>query len=1067
MDVVNKSNNFVNLLQELFFRDQEIPNQNIKMNTGNIRVNRDIIFEIGNIDWKLLLITSHDFEKIQAEYSEEFESWIELYNAFQEAQRDGKILKFIENKLSGRNLIRYKEKKLSIEEITEIINWKKPKFSNYYEESNADYINLLIFENDLLHINLHLKLNTFENESFVIISLISIWLKNSLEIDSLNIKSITNNFQNYIFAYEVLKNLENQGFYQVDLPYDWDYFDPEDPYNKVFLNKWALDEPDLFLAVGKGLLNANPTTLFSDIFTDYDKIIKFIAGQISKNIISPKVWLNELNLELRQLFEKEEFILTKIREFTNFSEVEQENKPKPKIKRKKEKEKNMLEEIILLLKNIRDMDETGGFISINKLYEEYIDKNLMSKQTFYNFFNNNWEKLKLYVEKRNKKGKGGAELYRYKKQKYIVHTEDIRTSEYSPKEIQIYLEEKMKIHKATLSYNSKNYKQTIELLEELLKEHSDYLKKDNERYLGILYYLGKSYFNLNNFDKALQYFNQILEIDDRKYEVYIKILESYRYLREYSTGLTFVKNHFHQINEIWEIYGSSPIRQKILPNPDQFIGINFFSDFNNIHQNLLNRDILTKYIILFNKKIDLKKYNVLPPKDMYDDINRSELIEEHYQKLEFLNKNLFALEKISKIYIYFLYYKLEMSRRLIFRYVINNEMNKFHNSIKDLLEFMNTLKPNYIINYNHFHDYLVFIANASKFHSEESYQITIKEIQSRFPDFSPKLKGPSFSYSKYFEGIIRYLFQINLVFQSNYMEDWYKNISFYIFEHELKAGFYLIQIYTTNRIILIEDYKNLSESLKTLETLKIEGPYPLVTKWGYQIYGYDQLKTKINKLTKIANKYNLEAYRKWSDEFSNNIEINYRKLKELRKRGRSIVINNAFKNFYNEYKPDQRSIKLDYTDNTETEFYALDQIIEEILGEINKEKYREYYKIKIFEIKSSNKYIIKQLDYIFKKNYPPPNEIEVFSDNNTVILTQIPTENFHNSATFLRTFFTAIQKGAESIILEYDPSEYDKVKSFFEGDFQEDFENDFFNIYYSEYPNLNRIHIKIQKKIKL
>ncbi len=48
--------------------------------------------------------------------------------------------------------------------------------------------------------------------------------------------------------------------------------------------------------------------------------------------------------------------------------------------------------------------------------------------------------------------------------------------------------------------------------------------------------------------RALQYFNQILELDDRKYEDYIKILESYRYLREYSAGLTFVKNHFHKIN---------------------------------------------------------------------------------------------------------------------------------------------------------------------------------------------------------------------------------------------------------------------------------------------------------------------------------------------------------------------------------------------------------------------------------------------------------------------------------------------------------------------------------------
>ncbi len=92
----------------------------------------------------------------------------------------------------------------------------------------------------------------------------------------------------------------------------------------------------------------------------------------------------------------------------------------------------------------------------------------------------------------------------------------------------------------------------------------------------------------------------------------------------------------------------------------------------------------------------------------------------------------------------------------------------------------------------------------------------------------------------------------------------------------------------------------------------------------------------------------------------------------------------------------------------------------------------------------------------------PPNEIEVDSDENNIIFTQIPTENFYNSSSFLRTFFTAIEKGAESILLEYDPSDYDNVKSFFEGDFQEDFKNDFFNIYYNEY--LNRIHIKIQKK---
>ncbi|GAI84104.1 unnamed protein product, partial [marine sediment metagenome] len=179
-----------------------------------------------------------------------------------------------------------------------------------------------------------------------------------------------------------------------------------------------------------------------------------------------------------------------------------------------------------------------------------------------------------------------------------------------------------------------------------------------------------------------------------------------------------------------------------------------------------------------------------------------------------MNKNMFALDKILKTLLYMTYYRLEISRRLFIRFILQDKIEKITSDLDELLNFL-TSNMNLPIGFNEFQGYLLFFENILKLSSEENYQITKTQIQSKFPELTSQRFGPIISYLKYFEGLGRYLYFYNLDLQVDFRKGWYYDIEFYKYEPELEAGYYFIQVYNLRKN-LIEANDKLKQTLDEL-----------------------------------------------------------------------------------------------------------------------------------------------------------------------------------------------------------------------------------------------------------
>ena len=144
-----------------------------------------------------------------------------------------------------------------------------------------------------------------------------------------------------------------------------------------------------------------------------------------------------------------------------------------------------------------------------EIYKEYKTHINVSQPTFYAYFEKfNWD---LYLESRPKSDKGGGMEYRYKEINIITPSlikKDIKEIELL-EEDDSFISEKMTIQQALHYYNNKSYEKSIELLSNMVRKPSKRLIENSVLYFTCLYYLGRSYYKMENYQSALQNFEKI------------------------------------------------------------------------------------------------------------------------------------------------------------------------------------------------------------------------------------------------------------------------------------------------------------------------------------------------------------------------------------------------------------------------------------------------------------------------------------------------------------------------------------------------------------------------------
>ncbi len=1064
---IDKEKSYINLLSELFFGSNEIPNQEDYFENTVIEIDENILYEIGYIDWKTQLGTSQYFDVILHDFQEELKDWANINNNLDKASSKEKMENFIDQNLNTGDLIQYKEGILSTEDIKEKISWIRPRISKFFHKWNTDFKNFLIFESELLNINLHLILLNYDNQTFNLTCILSVWLKDSVKTYGFNMENIQLNFELQTRSIELSQRLKGLGYNEVFLypEFNVEKISNEKYYDDTIpsLNNFALDIPDLFITYAMSIMNSNPLKLFEEISQHYFIIEDFIKSQKYKTINNPTDWYNKLEEDLKVFLQNGKELFSKTSQILGYTPLVDGIEKQKKIESHRKKSKISVEKIILIFKEIRERDELNktienGFRSINKVYVNHVSKDLLSKQTFYTIFNENWGFLSEFLERSGKKGKGGADLYRYVKMEEssmkTTITEKEEVSGISDDNI-LVKKQNIQIQQALLYYNTKNYEKTIYILGEIVKNPTTSLKKDLDKYLGCWFYLGKAYFKLNKFGKALTSFKEILAVDEKKLDVIHLVLECYRYLRDYDRGLHLIEKKIEDLRYLCQLYINDNNKDYIISRDEYYRD---YADLKIFSWELQDSPFLIKNLVVFNKKIhQLRLINIrLEEKGDWQD---------YHNKSENLSMNIYCLRKIIKFYQYFVIYKVEITRRLMLRDFLREDVTKFSEHFQDLINFLKVQKTSGYFNINLLNEYFSFFVSLTTNLNKKLKIEIIENIKKIFPEFiENKIGGTPFSNINSFNPVFRYLFEFLINYGVPYKK-WFNEIDYYIFEVELLAGFLFVQIKSRYHHFIYNEYKKLKNELPQIQKRVNQTPINITTFWGYQIYtGSDEgsFRDLIQELKDISQNNNLKEFLDWSNLMEKKIEEGIENIKIIKNQGRNLALCKYLEEKRENYVPFKENFELDFSNKPDKIPY--NKFIQNILEEIKK---TIHYKIKnktYIKLNLPNSSFTSEIEKLLKEEYSFPNKIETNKKNSSIFLTLIPTEFIYNKRSFLTEFLYAIKRGVDELIIEYKEEDRKDFEDYFLYNFDKDFDNAFFHFQKKIMPDSYSVHIIIKKK---
>ena len=448
MENGNELELFKKLLIELNFKDGFLPNLDYKAKNKVIReINEILLSKDLNFQWIRYLGNSVDIFELIEKFQDKYKYWKKQINEFENVQNEDDMVGFLENYFQKTYKVGYKMGEISNKEIKDLIENKKPKISNNFKGSVYKYDNFLLFSNEQLHITIHLAIDSFGQESFLLTAIFSFWVEEPADQFSLDMNFVNENYGNLALARDIMTKLESSQYKKMNL-FNLENYDINNNQNSEFLNDWVKKYPQLIVSYGKQLLNANPITLIEEIIDDLQF---FRSDDIhkSKLVKNPNIWFENLSQDLRIFYKKGKELFLKsaqileanqedLKEYTRREELEGR------------KEKLSVNDFVFLFNKAMDIDLDKGYLvndagyrTFNQLFLDFLDKKTRDKKydfidpvsrgTFYNLVKLYKEDLEAILEKNPKKGQGGGDAHRIIKiEKDISQSGRNKTQQESP-----------------------------------------------------------------------------------------------------------------------------------------------------------------------------------------------------------------------------------------------------------------------------------------------------------------------------------------------------------------------------------------------------------------------------------------------------------------------------------------------------------------------------------------------------------------------------------------------------------------------------------------------------------
>lgn len=1059
---INKYDFFNELLVEIFQVDEKYLNRKVFSDNIKLQVNLQESSKFLKDRWLELLKNSLEFDEIQKNYIEEYLPWKKKYEAFQNAINNSNISDFIQDYYSTWKRLKFESKQISIDEIRRLIEIGKPNLKRFYKSQFWGYHNFKIFESNEFQVFLHLRLKKNKTETFSLEIVFSFWFKNKENFIPLNLRFITSSYANQMIAYNIMKKLKSVGYIEDSLIYK------EEKKSMFYTTIREEVKPHPSTCAILKILNDNPIALFNEIIQhlyDVDEIIREI---IDKNEYNPQSYYNSLPTEIKKFLAKGKELVSK---FEDFFTKETFTKKKTEEKIKSIETDDKLEEIIGIFKESLEKDkknkhiepEDKGFRTLNEILSNYGSILKYSHPVYYKYFDDN--DLSLYFDERKKSGPGGGTQYRYKE--FITATPKIIVPEKEEKEEKItFINEKIKIQEALYNYNNKDYENSIRIFEKILKKPSNQLISSQDLYLACLYYLGRSYFKLQNYKKALQSFNRISMFNKNLINVNFNLVECNRFLGNYNDAAIVLNEVILKIQGLLNKYFPVLELDKIFQRRFREF------DLKTLHPDLLRKDILSDLLIFYNKDTS----------NIFIDVFREQNEE---QKVN-LSKNIVAVRSLYKILYKSLFLKMELSRRLIFQSLIENKEESLTTNINQLIEQIQSFKliPNFKKNYNiQFGGFLQYLLNLLKVFNKHAIHERIIQ-QTGIPEsfyfnlgFS-RLKNyfPIMSFLNYYnDSLIRFNeIKKRLLYDDEFGSN-YEN--FRQGEPVLKAEYLFTQAYVNCKYIIKNMIKEQSEE-KLIDIQDLHDYYSFYPRSRNPMLYMDISEKAFN----FCKENGFKILERICYKILKDAKEKYQIFMNLFQKRRILSINHYFKELYKNYETKEIDIELNYEKEPEEsniDWFVHDKIINKISRMLRKELNNLKITIKMFSAEILGDLIeaIKKNHHFLRQNLY---RIEYFFDidlnfnklplEKTLIIEMkfiinLDNENyffFGNLDRITMGIFKILEYGIDDFKIKTKLDELEKYEMYFKNQFQLDFENKYFKFNIQKSPQKGIYNVKIQ-----
>ena len=1065
-EIYKKYDFFDDLIVQIYDIDERILKEDALVENSRLHINLLSTSKFLDGRWPQLLKESQDYSIIQKNYLEEVLPWKEKYNAFKDITEPSQLSEFIKKFYAPWTRLRFESREIEMAELEDILMRLQPKIRRYFNDSYWGYKNFLVFEDHEFRIILHLALKAHKTETFSLEIIFSFW-SDKLESETpFGLEDIQLKYRNSMIAYEILNKLNSFGYIIDTLKYQEKREGLFGSAKKREFKNW----PTACAIIE--ILNINPLPIIEELKTHLYQIDQTINEIMSSKDFSPRIYFEELPKKIKDfLIEGREF-LTKIKDILAIDSPFVKNEViKPK---KSSRSDDKLVELLGIFRDILEKDkadnlvvlEDKGYRTLNEIIPLYKNKLKFSPPTYYKYMKEN--DLSLYFENRKKEGSGGGDQYRYRDHRLELQPDALEVEDkITPDDNIEHLHEKLKIQEAFRNYNTQNFQESINIFEKLLKKPSDDFKANSELFIACLYYMGRAYFKIMNYSKALQYFDRIKVFNRNIISANYYRVECNRYLGNNHQAVEEITKVISEIREYFDLYHSEL-------DLDVIFG-DWYREYQlkNLHPNILTRDMFSERFVFYNKSINKIKIDIYP----------DERYEIQIKEVNF-KKNMIATRSIFKILLRAILLKMELLRRKVFNGVIEGKEELINEEIGILLDFIKSMKKirslekYYPIPYASYMRYFIELLKTFNF------QKIAEIIRQKFPVKTSGITMGVRGALKTFNPVFAFLSRINLIFNRFnqnprilHTEVWKDRIGdLSDSEPILKAEFLFIQAFLNHKYVVNSIIKN--ESYKTIlnkeDLFKFHGFYPYGGKARYHI--------EVSERTyKYCKENNIKLLVKRSLEILKVARVKYREITNLINQRRALTMNHYFKEYSETFQVKTLKIKLDYTTtpNDNISWFVIDTLLSKISDNLSEKHEKIQIEILLFssevfdelimEIKKNKNFIRYKpfLEFYYGvklsfDKFPHENKLNMEVDIYLNLKKDFKFEEKLDSIT--EVVFLMLESNRDELTIKFNLEEKPRLDHYFKEQFPIFFHNNYFSIEKVNTSSKNKVLLKIRKK---